>query len=127
MLITIICLPQGAEALSPLQLVDGAVKMLRTSPTTAFALSDLLSAICRQKEGGNAAAVLQRLLDLLRGFAEGGRPFLSARLDREIQAPAHLLAVLIAENPSLAVAAYEQGAQRCRSTAQISMAPMSKG
>ncbi len=83
--------------------------MLSKSPSTAFALSDLLSATCRQKNGENAPAVLLRLVELLRGGLEGSPPTLAGRSDAALQAPSHLLAVLTAENPVLATTAFEHG------------------
>ena len=83
--------------------------MLGKSPSTAFALSDLLSATCRQKEGENAQAVLQRLVFLLRGGPSGSPPSIAGRSEAALLASSHLLAVLTAENPSLATTAYEQG------------------
>ena len=83
--------------------------MLGKSPSTAFALSDLLSATCRQKNGENAKAVLLQLVHLLKGGPEGSQPTLSGRSDAQMQAPSHLLAVLTAENPTLATTAFEQG------------------
>ena len=100
---------QSSDPPGPFQLVNGAVSMLSKSPSTAFALSDLLSATCRQKGGENATAVLQRLVELLQGAPPGSQPSLAGRSDAALQAPAHLLAVLTAENPTLATAAYEQG------------------
>lgn len=110
---------QAVEVPGPVQLVNGAVSMLSKSPTTAFALSDLLSATCRQKNGENAEAVLRRLVELLRGAPEGSAPTLAGRTDAAIQAPSHLLAVLTAENPTLATTAFEQGTPRAALLAHI--------
>ena len=100
---------QPAEPPGPVHLVNGAVNMLTKSSATAFALSDLLSATCRQKQGENAKAVLLRLVELLGGSPQGSKPSLDGRSDAAMLAPSHLLAVLIAENPTLATTAYEQG------------------
>lgn len=93
-----------------MQLVNGAVNMLSKSPSTAFALSDLLSATCRHKGGDNAIAVLRRLIELLRGGSEGSPVTLTGRSDAALHAPSHLLAVLITENTLISGLAYQQGA-----------------
>lgn len=90
-------------------MVAGAVSMLIKSPSAAFALSDLLSATCRQKGGIHTKAVLQRLVEELQGSSEGAETRLGGQSDQALQAPSHLLAVLTAENPTLATTAYEQG------------------
>ena len=100
---------QAVAPPGPIQLVDGAVAMLSKSPATAFALSDLLSATCRQDGGKNCAPVLQRLVEILRRPGVWLSNPQSLPLDVAIQAPAHLLAVLTAENPTLAAEAYAQG------------------
>ena len=104
---------QPVEVPGPVQLVNGAVSMLSKSPSTAFALSDLLSATCHQKNGENAKAVLWQLVELLKGGPEGSQPTLAGRSDAALQAPSHLLAVLTAENPALATTAFEQGEPSC--------------
>jgi len=82
--------------------------MLSQSPATAFALSDLLTATCRQKGGESCKPVLQRLVEFLK-TPPGAESLAAGRPDSAIQAPAHLLAVLTAENPTLAAEAYAQG------------------
>jgi hypothetical protein len=101
--------PQVVTPPGPIQLVNGAVAMLSKSPATAFALSDLLTATCRQKGGENCKFVLQRLVEYLRTAPPGTKPRIAGRSEAAIQAPAHLLAVLTAENPTLAAEAYNQG------------------
>ena len=103
-----------------MQLVDGAVGMLAKAPAAAFSLADLLAALCKQNGGENSRAVLEKLVELLRGLMDGA-PCSASRTPASLQAPAHLLAVLTAEDPSLLHIIHEQGMAwriSCEATAE---------
>ena len=99
---------QKAATPGPVQLVEGAVGMLAKAPAATFSLADLLAALCKQNGGENGRAVLKKLVELLRGLMDGA-PSSADRSPASLQAPAHLLAVLTAEDPSLLHIIHEQG------------------
>ena len=97
-----------AEVPNSVHLVDGAVSVLARVPKAAFSLADLLTAACRHEGGKERELVLSRLIGHLRGDVTAAGSQASDSGD-QLLAPAHLLAVLAAEDAANWEALYKNG------------------
>lgn len=87
------------EALTTQQLVDGAISVIDRVPNAVFSVADLLTSHIKQSKPEEQNALVEGLLSHLRG-PTGAADAVRDR-SRSLLAPAHLLAVLCADEAPL--------------------------
>ena len=95
----------AAQVPDPEDLARGALAVLVKVPAAAFALTDLLASVCNGDGDHARGAVVGYLVDTLRG---GG--IATSDMHSNLLAPAHLLALLMAQDAATRSMATQKGA-----------------